>query len=277
MKPQTLILSATLTLLTACGGSGGDGSGGDNNVTLVPPDFSNYKGAMRRTSTGEMMPEAYDKRMEYVQTLGVNYRQGSLKPSTITYNGKTLLNFGDSRLNIDFRSLPRGYLAATAEENNSNGRVPTRIRSYQGYYSGAYLQRPIGDGTDFNLTYGVYPLREDLPQSGMARYTGTAFDINDRGTLTYNIDFGKKEGAGSISGLSRFGDITLHTATLRPIDDGDFATYEITRGRATVERGFGHNYELKLYGPQAAELAGNLREDFDNDVVAAFYGSRTDR
>ncbi len=40
-----------------------------------------------------------------------------------------------------------------------------------------------------------------FPTEGKATYTGVAFDSHSQGTLTYNVDFAKKTGQGSIEGL----------------------------------------------------------------------------
>ena len=51
-----------------------------------------------------------------------------------------------------------------------------------------------------------------MPTRGKATYTGVAFNNEEKGTLAYDVDFGKKEGQGKIEGLSQYGTITLQPA-----------------------------------------------------------------
>lgn len=277
LKPQPFILALTIALLAACGGGGGGGETPTPTPTTDPQNkpTDNDSGEMRRTSTGAMMPASYSKRLENVQTHEMELN-GEADPATIVYNGKTLLNVSGRKLKLDLRSLPQGYFSGDGRDTVE--RSTAHIKSYKGFYGGAY-SHITDDDSYIQLVYGTYPLQEDLPQTGKAHYSGVAFDDKDRGSLSYDIDFSRKEGSGSISGLSRYGNITLHSATLSTRDDGDFRTYVVPLGsaRAVSERGGVLRYGLELYGPQAAELGGKLRDALNTENVAVFYGSRNDQ
>ena len=111
-----------------------------------------------------------------------------------------------------------------------------------------------------------------MPNSGKATYNGVAFNNDAKGTLAYQVDFGKKEGQGKIAGLGRYGDIILRPARLTLDNSDDFVVAELN-GTATGNTGGAMRYNARLWGPGAAEISGRI-QDADNDGVAVFQGSR---
>ena len=117
-------------------------------------------------------------------------------------------------------------------------------------------------------------MQGEIPTSGKATYTGVAFDKNDRGTLSYHVDFGNKQGHGNITNLGRYGNVTLQPAAFRQTNEADYVIYEVPErtGIASSDRYGRMSYDLRLWGPQAAELSGKLSDN--RESVAVFHGTR---
>jgi len=115
-----------------------------------------------------------------------------------------------------------------------------------------------------------------LPTSGSIRYQGHAFSgLDDRGPnghlnsrLDYTVDFGNRTGSGSITGLSRFGNIELAAGRL----DRSRSALESTA--ISQQRGRGH-YELNIFGPNADEIAGKATGFTGSNHEVGFSGSKT--
>nr|AGE34448.1 putative lipoprotein [Neisseria sp. AP312] len=91
----------------------------------------------------------------------------------------------------------------------------------------------------------------ELPASGQSSYRGIAFRPDSKGILEYTIDFARKQGSGSISGLSARHDAVLSPAPVRQ-DNGQAVI------SGTVHQNLSDNgsYRLQLFGSHAQELAG---------------------
>lgn len=95
-------------------------------------------------------------------------------------------------------------------------------------------------------------------------YTGKAFDAaGSNGTLNYTINFGSATvtGAGKIEGLS-VGAVALEQAALKDAN--------IT-GKATG--GYTGTYNLNVYGPNAEEVAGTIKNEAGTKSFAGFGGT----
>ncbi|QSZ39772.1 hypothetical protein CYK57_01954 [Actinobacillus pleuropneumoniae] len=97
-----------------------------------------------------------------------------------------------------------------------------------------------------------------FPTEGKATYTGVAFDSHSQGTLTYNVDFAKKTGQGSIEGLEHIGRLTLDQGEIyKSASSGGMRA----RGRISADewknvRDTSGDYQLGFYGKNAEEIAG---------------------
>lgn len=97
-----------------------------------------------------------------------------------------------------------------------------------------------------------------FPTEGKATYTGVAFDSHSQGTLTYNVDFAKKTGQGSIEGLEHIGRLTLDQGEIyKSASSGGMRA----RGRISADewknvRDISGDYQLGFYGKNAEEIAG---------------------
>ena len=94
-----------------------------------------------------------------------------------------------------------------------------------------------------------------LPNSGNYTYKGQAFSQSETGALTYTVDFSRRRGQGSITGLSEAGTITLQNAPIVAINEPGFKGMGINSDAASAKLGAG-KYGLGFFGPKANEIAG---------------------
>ena len=74
---------------------------------------------------------------------------------------------------MNLLSLPQGWLDKTGTSVRSGWGGDTesaRIRSYNGFYGGAYIQQSE-HGLNLKAAYGIEPLAGEFPSSGKATYT----------------------------------------------------------------------------------------------------------
>ena len=257
------IILGTL-LLAACGSSSDDNPAADkpaaNNPSANNPQTNTANDAFEASKYGS-------KTMRYYARNG-NDSSMLHRPSTIALNGKTIMNTyrkeGKVIAEYDFRSLPAGFASLNASKTykDDDSTVPLTLRSYQGFHSGVLLTYASDGKTDTIGEYGVHTPVAAIPTAGKATYNGTAFDKDERGNFTYHVDFAARNGYGNITGISRFGDISLASAALT---DGDYANGKGgsvrgagIKGQATAASGSRFNYDLIFYGNQAEELTGDL-------------------
>ena len=174
----------------------------------------------------------------------------------------------------DFRSLPAGFAAYNGTYTNRDGSFPVKVRSYQGFRSGVvatyYNENVFADFID----YGVRTPPAAIPTAGKATYNGTAFDGNERGSLTYHVDFAAKTGQGHIDGLNKYkyGDITLAEGKFLQdkLLNGDTQTW--IGGKASAATGSSFDYRLFFFGNRAEEIAGYAINDEREGI--ALHGTR---
>ena len=133
--------------------------------------------------------------------------------------------------------------------------------------------RPVDTKFEVNTIQGTHTTEDKLP-TGKIRYEGLAFAGGDdrNGKLDYTIDFGRKTGEGSITGLKGLNSVTLEKHNLHARTDG---TVGVDGGRAVSSGLTGGSYGLTLYGPQADELAGSAYfSNGGNSKQIGFGGSQ---
>ena len=163
----------------------------------------------------------------------------------------------------DFRSLPAGFAAYNGTYTNRDGSFPVKVRSYQGFRSGVVATYHNGNVFTELTPYGVETPLAAIPAAGRATYHGTAFDSNERGSLTYHVDFAAKTGQGHIDGLNKYkyGDITLAEGKFLQdkLLNGD--TQTCFGGKASAATGSSFDYRLFFFGNRAEEIAGYAIND----------------
>ena len=257
------IIFGTL-LLAACGG------GSDNNPPADKPAVNNPPANDPQTNTVNDAFEASkygSRRMKAYSQNGYDSDM-LLRPSSIVVNGKTITNTyrkeGEIIAEYDFRSLPAGFASLNASRTyKDDGSTEQKtLRSYQGFHGGILLTYASDGKVDTTADYGVHTPAAAIPTAGKATYNGTAFDKNERGNFTYYVDFAARNGHGNITGLSRFGDISLARAALTNgnylTGKGGSAKGTGIEGEATAASGSRFNYDLVFFGNQAEELTGDL-------------------
>ena len=292
MHKTTLNLAALIAaaLLTACGGGSDDAitpaDNGDRNASNVNPTPNN--GGNAGTRSGKILVPA-PTQPTAAETAAFNKRKVGREEAniitsvfrlySISANGHTLMRaISSGRIGVtqnDFSSLPSGFasISGTATEDGTTN-VPVSIRSYQGFRSGvAMFYNTTNNNTVlFASPYGVYTPTAAIPAAGKATYSGTAFDHSERGSLTYNVDFGAKRGSGRIDGLSRYGDITLERAAFDRTKAMDGSAYTYIQGDASTSRGGEMDYILGFFGNRAEEIAGQATSSKQEAI--GFHGTR---
>jgi len=161
---------------------------------------------------------------------------------------------------------------ATKPGSNSKDKdtaTPVTLRSYQGLRSGVVVGYYDDTGRVVSSDiYGVSTAANQIPTSGKATYTGTAFDRNERGTLIYDVNFAERRGDGRIEGISRYGMITLNNANITNID-GEIG---VTGSAQNLYRQ-PLRYEAIFHGYNAEELTGTVEHTTSKDVIG-FHGTR---
>jgi len=147
---------------------------------------------------------------------------------------------------------------------------------YQQPYSvvvGTWLTTDIKDDVN-QLVGNPYPYNVDvagfntqaaaLPNAGKATYTGLGVHINDKFDLTYNVDFAKRTGSGSLLKAVEYGGkILLDEGTIAKINLKGNEVIGISSS-AKALNGKSGRYNLGFYGTEAQEIAGSLEMDQGN-------------
>ncbi|VTX82619.1 Uncharacterised protein [Neisseria subflava] len=241
-------LTASLSLmLAACGGA----TSGLSNA-LTEPLNPHPKGVLS-VELNESVPE-----------------NGTLD---LTANGKTqTLQRGD-KLDIGFLKTDKVSSYDYAQKKiEVNGQVITLetgdFQVYKQNYSTVAAryakQKADKAGKLQNLdtyTFTVGEVQGDetayhnLPKQGSYQYSGTAFNGDDHsGRLKYTVDFDKKQGHGKISSMASHNNVDLLDAVIA--NNNGKAAISGKTSLNGVENG---RYDLKLFGPQAEEIAGKAQ------------------
>jgi len=225
-------LTASLSLmLAACGGAT---SGLSNAVT--EPLNPHPKGVLS-VELNESVPE-----------------NGTLE---LTANGKTQTLQKGGKLDTGFLKTDKVSSYDYAQKIKVNGQVITVATRYA-------KQKADDAGKLQNLdtyTFTVGEVQGDetayrnLPKQGSYQYSGIAFNGDDRsGRLKYTVDFDKKQGYGKISSMASHNNVDLLAAGIA--NNNGKAAISGKTSLNGIENG---RYDLKLFGPQAEEIAGKAQ------------------
>ena len=220
-----------------------------------------------------------------------------LSSYAIKMDGKTY-----TRGDVNLATLGNGFKRVDVTEtgianiNKQNHKVTqtSKLHLYQQPYSVVASFQitggQVGDlgaikGEEFEVPYFDGQPTKTLPAAGSFNYKGVAFNEKEQGNLDYTINFDTKKGAGSISGLSETGTITLHESNIvqggsefrntyatTNKDHDNKGVYGVLNGRATSEKQGNARYELGIFGPNADEIVGSVYKDGKD--VAGFGGQK---
>lgn len=144
-----------------------------------------------------------------------------------------------------------------------------------GYDTDKSEKKPYSDKLmDSYAVTGVSIEQAALPATGSYTYTGKAFTATDNdGVLNYTINFDKKSGSGSITGIDKTGEITLKEGRIGTYTHGTkTSTVGIGETQATTANGTAGTYTLGIFGANAEEVAGTV--NFKGLEHVGFGGKR---
>ena len=295
---QISSLTLVALCLAACG-SGGGGSGSRNNLNVPNgnDNSSNNGNKAPSFSVPKLLSVAdlkEDAEMDLQEQFGSSAKLSSY---AIKMDGKTY-----TRGDVNLATLGNGFKRVDVTEtgvaniNKQNHKVTqtSKLHLYQQPYSVVASFQitggQVGDlgaikSEEFEVPYFDGQPTKTLPAAGSFNYKGVAFNEKEQGNLDYTINFDTKKGAGSISGLSETGTITLHESNIvqggrefrntyatTNKDHDNKGVYGVLNGRATSEKQGNARYELGIFGPNADEIVGSVYKDGKD--VAGFGGQK---
>lgn len=245
-------LTASLSLmLAACGGA----TSGLSNA-LTEPLNPHPKGVLS-VELNESVPENGTLELTAngkMQTLkkGDKLDTGFLKTDKVSFydyalkvNGQVItLETGD------FQVYKQNYSAVAARYAKQKANDAGELQNLDTYtFTVGEVQ---GDETAYR----------NLPKQGSYQYSGIAFNGDDNsGRLKYTVDFDKKQGHGKISSMASHNNVDLLAAGIVNVDNK--ATISGKTSLNNIENG---HYDLKLFGPQAEEIAGKAQIKVGNST-----------
>lgn len=291
-KTSFIMCAASALLLAACGSSSKNASPSAQsapNASEVADAMKKESGnapATQQVSNGYSFLTVPDFENKVIDTSN-KYLNGELISSekTISSNYELQLNGKTyrSKDKIDLSGLKPGlntlpfksFITQTVGSSPSYKTVSEgELRLYKQNYSvfaGTFIKKSFDPAEpdqveeentfgfgDVGLMNGHITPYSKLPKEGVYTYNGKAFNEKDEGTLKYTINFEKRQGSGSISGMNEFGNIKLNQASIKPITDkhpvlkngGEIA------GAAVSEKLGEGKYFLGIFGPDAQEVIG---------------------
>jgi len=289
-RDLTLAFSALFSalLLAGCGG-GGSGSRvadapslADASINVVP---SEHRGAVKAAKTFKVEDiletgvTVNALRIDGQTVSGSGYDLSSLesgllaeKPWEINYtlqdNGASLPGAAKGNLRIYNQpySLVMGW---TASEDSAGWIAESDELNHARVFAGADILGLPTTEASVNTLSNV-----------SATYTGRAFTPTDEGNLNYTVNFGKRTGEGSITGIAQTGRIDLLKADIGLVASA--ATVGIA-GNAQLANGPSQgafHYALGFFGPGAEEIVGEIYGNGlvpdDQNVEVLFGGARGD-
>ncbi|OOH90792.1 hypothetical protein BMT54_03945 [Pasteurellaceae bacterium 15-036681] len=286
MKISIKLSFLTLAMfgLAACGSGGGSGASSDSPI-------NNDSGS---THISESMKELIAKK-KITNGAIIETAEG------VTENGKFLIvnrTFGtDDYVSLDLfpqnKIITENYIN-TYTVNGKEGVDKGFWRVYNQLYSGVVGDMEFTkDGEALDDNYEVLTVSgvntKTLP-AGAAIYKGVAFNQDQQGLLTYNVDFANKQGYGEITGFDQYGKITLekgnignlHTlnsnAQYTFIEDG-LGIHGKSVSEKSVDQNVLKHYDLQFFGPNAEEISGTVsyspnKSYYDSDNEGIGFGGK---
>ena len=291
-------LTLVALCLAACS-SGGGGSGSSNNLN-VPGTSNNNTNNNRADFSVPKLVKVSDMRndlQDYVQS----YLDPSANLSSYAFkmNGKTytsgnidLATLGNGLKQVDFVETASAKINGQTHNVTQNSKLHLYQQPYSVVASMQTMDGQVGnlgkiEKGEFEVSLFDGQPTKTLPSTGSFNYKGVAFTEKEQGNLDYTINFDSKKGAGSISGISQTGNITLHESDIvkggsafrntysvnnKDVYDNNKNVYGVLNGAATSEKQGKANYELAIFGPNADEVVGSVFQGSKD--VAGFGGKK---
>lgn len=195
-----------------------------------------------RFSRGGLLPDVDGKQAQTLEFLNHSYGANDNIPidhffqNAFSKSGYTLKDAQGTILENGALAIYKQAYSAIVGAQRQNALENGQLISKDGFYI------RLVQGNDV----------QNLPTNGEFRYQGKAITHGDeRGRLDYRINYGTRQGSGTITGLSQFGNIALQQGGIT----GQNGRYEIG-GAAQSDRQGAGNYRLGIFGPNAEEIAG---------------------
>lgn len=282
MKTQLKLslLSITLCGLVACGSSGGSGgtpSPTPNQATEITPSNNSHTVSV---------PQNIDQQIKEQKTFSMYTYEVMDKPTHSTQFILLNTDFGTREIELD--NFPRyqlvkenytdKYLTADNETQGESGYIQVYNQTYSGIigeeslYTITKFGKSLASGDNYQVydIIGVHSTQEQLPHN-QATYKGIAFDKEKVGNITYHVDFANKTGNGEITGLEKYGKITLNQGSISALtnEDKEWQVYKDKnlgiRASASSEKNTAvDGYDLLFFGPNAEEINGFVKEKDDS-------------
>lgn len=285
LAPLTAISMALS--LTACSFTDGNG----NSPSKPSPVITKPKLTATKLNSTQTLFDT--KKVQESPFVKERTKGNALTQVKLTVNGK------EHPLTLDLMSLPTGTSTLeidTTAQANDNGDI---LHYSQGYTlkahkqansvvagrssTGEDIRRPSNgsvSGTaplpflsNFTITGNA---TDNLPTASTINYAGKSFDHQVEGTFKYSIDFGKKEGSGSINLAGETIDLPKAQITKLTNQQG-FTGYGIQPTKKSYD--FFEDkeievpvYTLGIFGKNAEEVAGTAKKS--NGFSVGFTGSK---
>ncbi|HDL3934958.1 TPA: transferrin-binding protein-like solute binding protein [Mannheimia haemolytica] len=271
MKKLVLVTALSL-VLSACGSGGGGGGSSPNNTNVEkePPkaapqngtssDVANSQGQVKGALS--QVEASLQEQVKALKQINVDGKIIELAQEPIGFVEKDLGNGKKGKAyNLAYSGV--GYVLPKNVKTDEYGRVIDERASAD----------DVGE-------FGLATKFQDLPKSGVARYSGVSFGANSEGKLALTADFANKQVSGSITERKLLSNNqSLSSINLLPtsISQTQFAGEEVhfvgvARTKVegnTVEAPYGG----KFMGPKAEEVIGIVADDY-RDPYEVFAGQK---
>ncbi|MCS4534099.1 factor H binding family protein [Neisseria montereyensis] len=239
--------------LAACGGGGG----GSPSTAATPTATQSSNAAFR-----DATPTA-----------------GAQAASLDNASAGSAYNAAAYTINLDGKSYKVSDLASDKVTDIVNQEGNETVRAYRQQFSiiaGRFSSEKIGGENlkdDPEMTTEVAEMKNPMavglvngevtktvPTSGKYAYNGAAFSESETGKLTYNVDFDKRVGSGSVTGLASSGKIDLLEASIKNTsfvnEDDTLVTTQGIEGHSNSEKLGQGDYRVHFFGQNAEEIGG---------------------
>lgn len=198
------------------------------------------------------------------------------------YLQETAFNSKRANANTLTITTPLGYTGKFTEnvvqlrDHNGFETGETILNNYQDIYNQKYSLISGNYNRNDYTTYvhkeyrinisGLETLEKNLPLEGTATYEGGALAYERQGKLNYTVNFGTKEGQGTITEMPDIGTLTLEKSSIGKRYDRTMSIAGNVVAENWKNTGVTGSYLLDFYGPKAEEIAGtaNLNQDAIN-------------